>query len=271
MPRKQGDNACEAQHMTSSPKYVALSGRSVLDLRPDSHDEYESQDPYPKGESRDKAISEYVARIVLPMLPELRQKECTVLDAGCGTGDWLAEIVHQAKRTHVIDVAEYSPIALKKCLDRNSFVREATLFDANFFPYPENKYDVIVSINLFEHIAAPVVFLQKTLASLKNHGVLFISTPSRYRFGNMVRVALGKPGTLIHDLHVTEYTVGQVKEMTRFAGGQVTRTGGTAMVVKGQRMYFLSAILAFPLQWLCRAVGSHHLLHKTVYYRIEKQ
>jgi SAM-dependent methyltransferase len=254
----------------TTPHTIELEGRAVPDLRPYAHDEYEDADPYPKDDERTRGIRRHVGEIVLPMVPELRDRDCKLLDAGCGTGDWLSEIIRQSGRHHDITAAEYSPIALRECLRVNPSINQALLFDANEFPFGPESFDVIISINLFEHIAAPVVFLRRALAALKPGGVLFFSTPSRYRFGNVVRILFGKPGTLIHDLHVTEYSVGQVKEMVRFAGGKVVRTSGSAMVVKGQRAYVLSRILAFPLQRLLTAMGSHHLLHKTAYYRVER-
>lgn len=257
--------------VNKAEKHKELAGRVIPDYRPTQHDEYEHGDPYPKDDARVEAIRAYVKDALLPILPELCERDCTVLDAGCGTGDWLAEIVRQARMPAAVHVAEYSPTALEECLRRNPFIAEAILFDANEYPYNPNSFDVVISINMFEHIAAPVLFLRKAIASLKEHGVVIISTPSRYRFGNIIRNVFGMRGTLIHDLHVTEYTVGQVKEMAAFAGGRVTAVRGAAMVVRGQRMYWLSWLLAFPLQALLRMLGSHHLLHKTVFYRIERR
>lgn len=250
---------------------MILAGREIADYRADvGVDDYDEGDPYPKSEERERAIAKYVNNTLLKMLPELTSKQCVVLDAGCGTGDWISHIYEQtASCGHDIYVGEYSETALSTCIARNTFIKNAYLFDANKYPFREPKFDVIISINILEHIESPVPFIKGALSSLKENGVLFISTPSRYRFGNLVRILLGKKPTLIHDLHVTEYTVGQVKEMVHFAGGMVTRVEGVAMTVPGQKAYWFSKVMAAPLQLIMKMLGSDHMLYKTVYYRIE--
>ncbi|MEK7774756.1 MAG: class I SAM-dependent methyltransferase [Candidatus Zixiibacteriota bacterium] len=254
---------------------ITMRGRSIPDLRGIvrafvSHDEYANSDPYPKDAEREERILAYSRNIVLPLLPELNDKPFRILDAGCGTGDWLSAILAESNGSHQIDVAEYSQQALMHCLDRNIDIDNACLFDANFMPFPPETYDVILAINLFEHITAPVLFLERLVACLKPGGVALVTTPSRYTFKHLLHAAIGHKKRLIHENHVTEYSVGQMTEMVRFVGGRVTGTSGSALVVPGEGLRFLTRLLA-PLtqKVITDIVHSHHLMHRTVYYRIE--
>jgi SAM-dependent methyltransferase len=259
-----------------SYKKTTLGKREIPDLRSIGapvvvDDEYNSGDPYPKDEAREQRLGVFVRDVVLKLAPELADKSCVMLDAGCGTGDWSRAILANTPHQHRLDVAEYSPLALAVCLDQNPRIENACLFDANFPPFEPLKFDVIIAINIFEHIKAPALLIEGLLKSLKDDGVIIVSTPSRYRLKNIIKACLGRRVNLIHDLHVTEYSVGQVKEMVGFVGGSVTKTAGTSLADPEEKFYFLTLVVSTFAQWfLKRILGSGHLLYATVYYRIEK-
>lgn len=263
------------KEITESPRLL-LAGREVPDFRTIGSaavvdDEYGTADPYPKDEAREARLETFAREVILPLVPELQRGPCTILDAGCGTGDWISAILKSAPGPHRVHLAEYSPSALQTCLLRHPTVESACLFDANCPPFEPEAFDVIFAINVFEHIKAPVLFLEGLLKAAKPNGVIIMTTPSRYRLKNIIKAALGRRGNLIHPLHMTEYTVGQVREMARFVGGRVDATAGTAMADPEEKYYRLTALLSHSAQWvLGRVLKSHHLLHATVYYRITK-
>ena len=248
--------------------------RKIPDLRGGENtfiDEYNDGDPYPKDNNREIAIAGIVENLILKMVPDLVKKKCTILDAGCGTGDWIFHLKQKSKNENIWDVAEFSEQALKICVERNTFIRNAYLFDANNFKLNDYKYDVIVAINIFEHIKSPVTFLESAFSALSKDGVLLFSTPSRYRFGSFIRAIIGLECSLIHKNHITEYTVGQVKEMVNFLNGEVTEIRGTTLTNKGQRYYYFSSLIAPTVQWITTNLfRSHHLFHSTIFYRVEK-
>ena len=76
----------------------------------------------------------------------------------------------------------------------------------------------------------PLQMLKKIERSLKPGGHLIISTPSRYRLPNLIRVLVGKPIVLGSRQHVTEYSVGQVMEQLKYLGYEVEYNRKTSVV-----------------------------------------
>lgn len=275
MPTARYFHPLTGQELTDCRR-IPMADREVPDWRTigapaAGGDEYGEGDPYPKDEARERWLAAFARDVILPLAPELRARSCVILDAGCGTGDWMSAILANTTLPHHLHVAEYSPSALATCLRRHPHIESACLFDANFPPFEPGAYDVVFAINVFEHIKAPALFLEGLLRSLKPDGVIVMTTPSRYRLKNIIKACLGRSGNLIHPLHMTEYTVGQVKEIARFVGGRVDATAGTVLAAPQEKFYAVTAVLAHTLQWVMRRVlRSHHLLHATVYYRIVK-
>jgi len=77
---------------------------------------------------------------------------------------------------------------------------------------------LFVCNNLWEHVADPLNLLSEISRITKARGKLCISTPSRYRLHNLVAALRGRPIEFMSEHHVTEYTVGQVKEQLAFGG-----------------------------------------------------
>lgn len=116
--------------------------------------------------------------------------------------------------------------------------------------------------NLWEHVPDPLLLLSKIKRIVKLGGHLIISTPSRYRTDNLVRILRGKPVNFMSQHHVTEYTVGQVKEQLRYGGFEVKSVLS--------RPISAGSMKANVARWVCSKlismVGSHHQLEATVFY-----
>jgi hypothetical protein len=94
---------------------------------------------------------------------------------------------------------------------------------------------------------------------------VIISTPSRYRVSNLVRVMLGRRVALMSRHHVTEYSVGQMEEMLRWGGFTVecmaSRPSGS---LQSRMALALGAALR-------RLLKSHHRFKPTIFYAARRQ
>jgi len=54
--------------------------------------------------------------------------------------------------------------------------------DFNFTSLPDKKYDIILCLEVLEHLQNPLFFMKNVKGMLAPKGTLYLSTPSRFRF-----------------------------------------------------------------------------------------
>jgi ubiquinone/menaquinone biosynthesis C-methylase UbiE len=105
----------------------------------------------------------------------------TVLDLGCGTGEYINEVNEVACRVIGVDLSLNMLIYLKSC-DPNSIVVNGSAYR---LPFPNNIFDVVYSIGVLEYIQVMPV-LQECLRVLKPNGTLVLTTPNRHSARKLV-------------------------------------------------------------------------------------
>jgi ubiquinone/menaquinone biosynthesis C-methylase UbiE len=193
-----------------------------------------------------------------------------ILDVGCGEGHITARM------REVFPGAEFSALdySLSAIARANQLFPgiEFVVADACSPPYKSDYFEVVVCNNLFEHIPDPVRLLSALRRVLKPGGYLIISTPSRYRFDNLLRVMFGKSVRFMSAQHVTEYSVGQVFELLSFGGFTPVKTYDPPIRLAAADIKELIAYkILFPcLKLMLRAVHSQHSLEHTVFFSARK-
>ena len=107
-------------------------------------------------------------------LSDLPQKKMNVLDIGGGTGsacDIIKNIDHRVAQTQIVDIdTAAEKIALQK--GHQYFCCRIEDFET------EQQYDVILMLNLIEHVADPAMILKKAGKLLSKSGIIIIQTPN---------------------------------------------------------------------------------------------
>lgn len=75
------------------------------------------------------------------------QKEDTVLDVGCGTGEMLAQIAPKVKTIFGVDQSASIIQVLKSRYDFS-----ASIFPAHKLPFPENTFTKVICMGVIQHI-----------------------------------------------------------------------------------------------------------------------
>ncbi len=193
-----------------------------------------------------------------------------ILDLGCGKSFITAEIKKQSPGAELSGL-DYSLSAIDFAAQK---FKEIDFCVANALdpPYASNYFDLVVCNNLWEHVPDPLNLLEKIRKITKPGGYLIISTPSRYRIGNLVRVLIGKPVLLMSSYHVTEYSVGQMVEQLHYGKYKVTRVYSRSIKEKNSSIrQLLSSVLIKPVaSLLIKVTHSHHNLESTVFYLARK-
>ena len=137
-------------------------------------------------------------------------KNKVVLDLGCGTGYGAYMLSEVAKHVVALDVAN--------CFKRRykthnvKFVRSS----AEKMPFV-NAFDVVICLEVIEHVKKPESLLQQIHGALKNGGHLMLSTPNR-KYSS-------KDG-MVRPLHLREFYLSELLEIMRQRGFIVEKVIG---------------------------------------------
>lgn len=230
-------------------------------------DEYQESDPYTVAVNIDSAFHKIRIECTLEVLGDALKRiqgMPKILDLGCGEGHVTAEI----KAAYVdaeVSALDYSISAIEYGVAHYPGI-DFILADAHDPPYAPGYFDVVVCNNIWEHVPDPLFLLSRASEIIRPGGYLVVSTPSRYRLRNMVRVMRGRPVELMSKHHVTDYSVGQVVEQLRYGGFRVVR-----LLSKSASAMGLGAkVIKMLLSGIIALTGSHHRLESTVFYLAQR-
>ncbi len=135
------------------------------------------QGVYKKGEK--KHFTPFVTKgttstEVKEVLKQFNWKNKTVLDVGCGTGNFVNEV--SRKNTKFVLGIDYAEEAIK--IAKESYSRKNLEFRVQDVKDVEEKFDVIVSIGTIEHMDNPMKILKKLKKCLKKNGKIILTTPN---------------------------------------------------------------------------------------------
>lgn len=189
-------------------------------------DRLEIQDEYLFGDLHkvaDRIDSEFQKRrveVTLELISEAvgkqRSEAIKALDLGCGEGHITRRVQERFPKT-VLWGLDHSVTAIRHA-KRSCPEVEFSVSDVCSPPFESRFFDIVICNNVIEHVDSPLALLKAAARVTRKGGHLVLSTPSRFRLDNIQRIALGRPTKLMAVDHVTEYTVGQLKELLKNAG-----------------------------------------------------
>ncbi len=139
------------------------------------HEKYDNQDI--KKNLKPRQIHSYHKKF-LNLNGDL-VKRSIILDLGCGTGEFMAELENKGAVVYGTDI-DKEGIKIAK-----NFYNFKNIYDlsinAFFKTIKAPQFDYITAFEVFEHIDDPWTLLNKSKELLKPNGKLIISTPSRER------------------------------------------------------------------------------------------
>jgi len=140
------------------------------------------------------------------LLEKISFKDKSVLDIGCGTGNFIKTLA-KFKQTTLIYGLDYNEIAVKKLKDNKYKVEKFDLDSGEVMPFNKH-FDIITMFDVIEHLNS-FVSLDKIIdENLKSGGYLVITTPNSnalQRFINQSRYTGEFDPT--HRILYTSYTL----------------------------------------------------------------
>lgn len=147
---------------------------------------YWSNSPETPNDLREKFVraallGESKAKEILKSLPESEtDKHKLILEIGCGTGGLLAAAAKRYKHTVAIDIALRWLTVCQKRLEEVNIKIPLICCCAEFLPFPDNYFDLVVAAATVEHTRMQKPVFDESYRVLKQKGSLFVSTPNRF-------------------------------------------------------------------------------------------
>lgn len=156
------------------------------------------------------------------------RRDLRILDIGCGTGAMSAKLARWGKVTS----ADFSPLALEFCRKRG--LPDVQQADAMAMPFDDNCFDVVVALDILEHLPDDNAALREFRRVLKPGGHVVATVPAYPSLWSGHDVAL---------MHYRRYVAREMRERMSAAGLHV-------------RKLSYAMTLLYPLVWLVRRVGN---------------
>lgn len=128
-----------------------------------------------------------------------------VLDVGCGMGDNLRYILRQEASFFGLEYSQTTALGARQVLGERA---KLCVGSASRIPFGENEFDLIICIEVLEHIEDDEAACRDIARVLKKNGALILSLPYRHWFPAYFR-EMG---------HIRHYTRADVEEMLSRAG-----------------------------------------------------
>lgn len=132
-----------------------------------------------------------------------------LLEVGAGAGGFVQVAL---QRGWSVDALELSQSGLVPLRATGARVFDGDLLDAH---YPDAAFDLVVSLEVLEHLPAPAAHLREIARILRPGGLLLLSTPS---FDGLSRLWLGLRWRVIDPEHLGYFTPGTLGAALRQAG-----------------------------------------------------
>jgi len=118
---------------------------------------------------------------IFKMLEPWLKEGMRVLDFGCGQGAFSQRLVDKGL---IVDACDINTSQIKAKVHRKITLDLNKEIDPALFP---EKYDMLIALEILEHLHDPWKYLQDCLSLLKDGGIIVLSTPNISNFASRLR------------------------------------------------------------------------------------
>lgn len=175
----------------------------------------------------DTAINTEVHTYVRPILENwlADKKGNHLLDLGCGNGVLTSQLEKLGLLCTGTDFSESGINIAKKTFPNVNFFQ--SLIENPLLDEHKNKYDIVLAVEVIEHLLLPRQLFERAKEALKPNGTLIITTPYHGYFKNIALALANKYDTHWHPLrdygHVKFFSLSTLSTLFKEQGFKVTR------------------------------------------------
>lgn len=119
------------------------------------------------------------AERTVKLLRKYKNSKSKVLDHGCGIGLSLYYLAKYYKDIIGLEIDKKNIEIAEKQFKKLNCKAKLQLYDGRKLPYPNNTFDIIISMEVWEHAENPDLMLEEMNRVLKPDGILHITTANK--------------------------------------------------------------------------------------------
>jgi len=168
-----------------------------------------------------------VFKILIPFL----KKDMHILDFGCGQGAFSQRLIDAGM---IVDGCDIDTVQIKANVNRKITLDLNKELDPGVF---SEKYDVLIALEILEHLKNPWKYLNDCRSLIKEDGIIVLSTPnisnfvSRLRFFMRGTLVAFEVSDLVHG-HITPLSFIQIENMVNQLGMKILKKGFAGSIPK---------------------------------------
>jgi 2-polyprenyl-3-methyl-5-hydroxy-6-metoxy-1,4-benzoquinol methylase len=216
---------------------------------------------------RFQAYLGHVGQCRVKLLERVTRGPGSLLDVGCGTGEFGAAAVRHGWRVQGVELI---PAAAEHARTFNRLdVREGLLAESGL---PERAYDVVSALHVAEHVPDVVAFLRELAGRVRHGGHVLIEVPN---LDSSARAASGAAWAHLRPLeHLTQFTPATLRRALLRAGLEPVQVSTPTWIWRNQtraealrdlgrdgqlqRLRRVPRRAAWPMQFACEAADRRH-------------
>ena len=164
------------------------------------------------GNKYDDTYEKKRVRIIRELIPSVANAQ-RALDIACGPGVYSKILNEKGYTTVGFDISSPDLDEANRSIDNASFMR----MDALHLGFKDNAFDLVLALEILEHVENPVFFLDELLRVCKKEGIIVISTPNKQSLeglkGKIYEKITGKRWVAWDTTHKTIFKTKQLRDI----------------------------------------------------------
>lgn len=168
---------------------------------------------------QENAVNQFQKVQTKQFLDLVNKKYEQVLDVGCGKGYWSFVGAKDKRFKQCCGCDEFDDFQVEE-LKQYSKKVEYQNYKGEVLPYQANRFDLVFSMDVIEHIEDDLKFIKEKIRVCKKGGEVIIGTPNYWRIPNLLLMSLGKlkfprnmgPDAYGDCIHLREYSKKELVE-----------------------------------------------------------